>query len=240
MQAVGKTHIGRIRELNEDAFFVSEGPVGALPNLCAVADGMGGHNGGEVASREAIAAFVDCLSRNPGDPLDALIGAVRHANRAVFAKGESDPHLAGMGTTFTACVILANKALIVHVGDSRAYAMTAAGTLTQLTSDHSFVNEMVKAGQLTPEQALHHPKKNIITRALGAEGEVEADGVIWEGHAGERILLSTDGLTNMLGDEQITAILRRQGDLARAAEELIAAANQAGGTDNITVCLLQL
>jgi protein phosphatase len=198
-----------------------------------VADGMGGHRAGEVASATAIdtlqAAFED------GNPIDRAVAA---ANAAVFAKAADDAALRGMGTTLTAVALRPDgTAILGHVGDSRAYLMRD-GAVTQVTDDHSLVEQLVREGRLSPEEAQHHPQRAIITRALGVDADVEVDTYRVDLKPGDRLLICSDGLTGMLSDETIAVALRRYADPQQAAETLVDMANQAGGDDNITVVIL--
>ncbi len=223
-----RSDVGRGRPENEDDFLV-------LPEhgLYAVADGMGGHRAGEVASATAIetlkAAFLG------GQRLDQAVAA---ANAAVFSKGADDPSMRGMGTTLTAVALEGDRtALLGHVGDSRAYLMRD-GAVTQVTDDHSLVEQLVREGRLTPEEAQTHPQRAIITRALGVDADVEVDTYRIDLKPGDRILICSDGLTNMLSNDTIASALRRHTDPQQAADTLVDMANQAGGDDNITVVLL--
>ncbi|MFN8233659.1 MAG: Stp1/IreP family PP2C-type Ser/Thr phosphatase [Actinomycetota bacterium] len=218
--------IGQVRERNEDSFLVA-------PPLYAVADGMGGHRGGEVASGLALET-VEALA-NAGE--GALTDQVREANRAVFERSMTDRAVSGMGTTLTALTVDDDAAHVAHVGDSRAYLLRA-GALRQLTEDHTLVNRMVKAGEISPEEAEVHPHRNVVTRALGTEPDVQVDRQDVPLLDGERLLLCSDGLTNMVTTEQIRAILEANPSPQDAATRLVRAANRAGGIDNITVIVV--
>ena len=225
-----RTDVGRGRPENEDSILVD-----AAHGLYAVADGMGGHRAGEVASATAIdtlkAAYV------AGRRLDE---AVEAANAAVFAKAADDDALRGMGTTLTAVALEDDHtALLGHVGDSRAYLMRDS-TVTQVTDDHSLVEQLVREGRLRPEEAQNHPQRAIITRALGVEAEVEVDTYRVDLKPGDRLLICSDGLTNMLSNDTIAVTLRRHADPQQAADTLVDMANQAGGDDNITVVVLDV
>jgi protein phosphatase len=226
--AAGVTDVGRIRDGNEDDFLVD-----ARTSLVAVADGMGGHRAGEVASATALEALRAAVAS--GQPLrDAMAGA----NDAVLEKSGADQDLQGMGTTLTAGTLAAGGNLLVgHVGDSRAY-LVRDGKLTQITNDHSLVEEMVREGELTPEQAEVHPQRSIITRALGIDPAVEVDVYPVELRPGDRILLCSDGLTTMVRPDEIARILARESDPERAAQALVDAANAAGGEDNVTALVV--
>jgi PPM family protein phosphatase len=228
--AAGVTDVGRVRDGNEDDFIDQSNRLG----LVAVADGMGGHRAGEVASATALEALRAAVAS--GQPLrDAIEGA----NDAVLEKSVSDQELAGMGTTLTAGMLGSDGYLVVgHVGDSRAY-LVRDGELTQITHDHSLVEEMVRGGELTREQAEVHPRRSIITRALGIDPEVEVDEYPIELRPGDRILFCSDGLTTMLRPDEMASILSREHDPKRAAQLLVDAANAAGGEDNITAVIVE-
>jgi protein phosphatase len=222
------TDVGRVREVNEDAYLVDE-----AMGLYAIADGVGGHQAGEVASSTALEALRAAI--HAGKPLR---DAIEEANDAVFAKSLTDDDLRGMGTTITAATFATGDTLLVgHVGDSRAYLMRD-GDLRQLTTDHSRVQELVDDGRLTAEEAAVHPMRNIITRAIGMDETVEVDVYPVELLVGDRVLFCSDGLTDMLQDDFLGTELRREDDPARAASNLVDAANRAGGIDNITVLVL--
>jgi protein phosphatase len=222
--------VGRSRDDNEDAYVVDERLV-----LFAIADGMGGHRGGEVASWTAIEALRAAVANG-----NAINLAISKANEAVIERAAGDPEVAGMGTTMTAVVPAAGRTVLIgHVGDSRAYLLHD-GTLSRLTDDHSLVEEMVREGRLTHEQAESHPRRNIVTRALGQEHDVEVDLYTLDVSPGDRILLCSDGLTVMVRDRDVERIVRGESDPQRAVELLVDAANEAGGEDNITVILLDV
>jgi serine/threonine protein phosphatase PrpC len=226
------TDVGRVRERNEDGFLTQE-------PLFAVADGMGGHRGGAVASRVAL----EILSQMEGDSMagdgaaEGLTDMVNQANDAVLERASEEPRLSGMGTTLTAVVVQPGRIHLAHVGDSRAY-MLRAGKLRQLTEDHSLVQRMVKEGKLTPQEAEVHPQRSVLTRALGVEPELQVDHETVEVRPGDRILLCSDGLTTMVTEEEIHRILSEHDDPQRAADALVSAANQAGGVDNTTALVL--
>jgi protein phosphatase len=228
VDTIARTDTGRQRRGNEDASY-------AQPPLFVVADGMGGARAGEVASRIAVEMFERGLPPD-GTPESRLTVVAQDANREIHALSLAERELDGMGTTLTAAYLDESYLAIAHVGDSRAY-MFRAGELARLTEDHSLVDELVKAGKLTEEQALEHPQRSIITRALGPEAEVAVDTRNYPLRAGDVLLLCSDGLTSMLSDPQIAAILVAATSLQEAAERLIDAANEAGGRDNITVVL---
>jgi PPM family protein phosphatase len=229
----GTTDVGRQRSTNEDSLFVQ-------PPYFAVADGMGGAKAGEVASQLAVEVLEEEIARHPDDPPEAqLAEALREANKRIFELSTDDESRRGMGTTVTAARVHDRDVSLGHVGDSRAYRMRE-GSLEQLTRDHSLVAELQRSGQLSPEAAEHHPQRSIITRALGPEPDVEVDTYTVPGREGDVFLLCSDGLTGMVSDDEMASILRRAGSLDAAADNLIRAANQSGGKDNITVVLFSL
>lgn len=220
--------VGRHRTANEDAMLADD-----HRSLFVVADGMGGHNAGEVASATALEVLVSRV-----DEGTSLAEAAGEANTTILAKATGAPDLAGMGTTLTAVTIRDGRtAVFAHVGDSRAYLMRG-GDLTQITEDHSVVEELVRDGRLTPEDAMVHPHRSILTRALGVEDHVEVDAYEVDLLPGDRLLLCSDGLTSMVRDPAISVVLRRERNAQRAAETLVDLANRAGGIDNITVIVL--
>ena len=217
---------GRRRRRNEDAYVVQ-------PPLFAVADGMGGAQAGEIASRLA----AEALRESPGDDSgeERVAALIREANRRVYDRSQEDSAVTGMGTTVTVALLEDGLVRIGHVGDSRAY-LIRNGLLEQLTEDHSLVAELMRDGKLSPEEAETHPQRSVITRVLGTEPDVDVDTFSVEARPGDLFLLCSDGLTTMVGDESILRIVKRErGDLERAARALVSAANGAGGEDNITV-----
>jgi PPM family protein phosphatase len=231
VEQAGLSDVGRQREANEDSYVVST-------PLFAVADGMGGAQAGEVASRTAAKVFAE-RDGPDGTPEQRLTSMTREANRRIHDLSQSDETRRGMGTTLTAAMVSAEGVSLAHVGDSRAYRLRE-GKLEQLTDDHSLVAELERSGQLTREAAEHHPQRSIITRALGPEADVEVDSHTHKALPGDVYLLCSDGLTGMVSDEEMEAIVRGADTLAEAAETLIRAANQSGGKDNITVVLFRL
>ncbi len=227
----GLSDVGRQREANEDSYVVAS-PV------FVVADGMGGAQAGEVASRTAAEVF-EQPDDEGGTPEEWLSRLTREANRRIYELARNDSSRRGMGTTLTAAMLTDGGLSVGHVGDSRAYRLRR-GELTQLTHDHSLVAELVRSGQLTAEAAEHHPQKSIITRALGPEPDVEVDAHTHAVRDGDVYLLCSDGLTGMISDDEVTAILRGSQTLQEAAEALVRAANQSGGRDNITVVLFRV
>ncbi|MGB9184503.1 MAG: Stp1/IreP family PP2C-type Ser/Thr phosphatase [Solirubrobacteraceae bacterium] len=226
-----KTDTGRQRRDNEDNAL-------ARAPLFVIADGMGGAQAGEVASKIAVEAFQAELP-DAGSPEERLADRTQDANRKIYEISRAEHERAGMGTTLTAVYVDDADLAVAHVGDSRAY-LFRHGELGRLTQDHTLVEELVRRGKLTEEQAAEHPQRSIITRALGVDPEVEVDTRTYAGRAGDVVLLCSDGLTSMISEDEIVSILNGEDDLDRAAERLIAAANEAGGRDNITVILFRL
>jgi serine/threonine protein phosphatase PrpC len=222
---------GRQRRANEDSLL-------ARSPLFVVADGMGGAQAGEVASRIAVEAFQPGLAETSHPELE-LAELARAANAHIHELSHAHAEQAGMGTTLTALYVGEQEVAIAHVGDSRAYCLRD-GQLLRLTDDHSLVDELMRQGRLTPEEAIEHPQRSVITRALGPEGTVEVDTRSFRARDGDVYLLCSDGLTTMIGEDQIASTLLAHERLRDAGEALIAAANQAGGRDNITVVLLRL
>jgi PPM family protein phosphatase len=223
---------GRERRANEDSYL-------ARAPLFVVADGMGGARAGEVASRTAVELFAAGLDERIATPEERLARRVQDANERIHELSRADSRRAGMGTTLTAVHVGGTELTIAHVGDSRAYCLRD-GILTMLTEDHSLVAELVRQGKLTEQEAEEHPQRSIITRALGPEPVVLVDTLTIRAQAGDVYLLCSDGLTGMVGDDRLRALLLGAPSLERAAGDLIAAANEAGGRDNITVVLLRL
>lgn len=225
------TDTGRQRPANEDSLLVRA-------PLFVVADGMGGAQAGEVASHMAVESFKHGLP-NRADPQESLVELAEEANARINERSRSDARHAGMGTTITAAYVGEQDVSIVHVGDSRAYCLRD-GELLRLTDDHSLVDELIRQGRLTPEEAEEHPQRSVITRALGPEPTVEVDARSFRGRAGDVYLLCSDGLTTMVGEEELARVLSEHDRLRDAGRALIAAANEAGGKDNITVVLARL
>jgi protein phosphatase len=222
---------GRKRRRNEDAF-VND------PPLFAVADGMGGAQAGEVASRLAATALRENQVGAPAE--QRVVSLIQEANRRVYERSSEDAAVSGMGTTMTVALVEDGRVLIGHVGDSRAY-LVRDGRLDQLTEDHSLVAELLRSGKLSPEEAEAHPQRSVITRAIGTDPDVDVDTFTIEPKAGDVFLLCSDGLTDMIADETILELVERhRDDLDTAAKALIRAANKAGGVDNITVVAFEI
>lgn len=237
MKICSLTDIGAKREMNQDYLYSSDEPVGALPNLFIVADGMGGHNAGEFASRYAVETMVDTARKTEKkDAVGILSECIANANEALLMRAREHEEMRGMGTTVVAAVIHGQELVTVNVGDSRLYLI--GDEIRQVTRDHSLIQEMVRLGELDETKAKNHPDKNIITRAVGAEEAVRADIFESELNPGELILLCSDGLTNMVSDEEILRVLHEPQDLMSKTEYLVKLANQNGGRDNITVIII--
>ena len=231
-----RTDVGRARDRNEDSFYGGA-------HVFAVADGLGGHNAGDVASKIAIEPIKE-LDRKIDDILadrvpDSLTDTVLEANRAVYRKAQADAKVRGMGTTLTAVAIADGAAHLAHVGDSRCYLLRG-GAMNQLSNDHTLVARMVQEGKLTPEEAEVHPQRSILTRALGAEPEVDVDSLHIDLQKGDRLLLCSDGLSSVIGEELIRQVLSTTDELDDGCQRLIDEANAHGGPDNITVIVVEV
>lgn len=233
------TDIGKKRKLNQDFVYASQEPVGNLPNVFIVADGMGGHNAGDYASKCTVETMVreirGCFEKNP---VRILGKAIRVANDQIRRRAREDEALYGMGTTVVAATCLGHYLQVANVGDSRLYIIN--DEIRQITRDHSLVEEMVRMGGIDREAARNHPDKNIITRAIGALDTVEIDFFHEELKPGDLVLMCSDGLTNMLEDEEIEKILKERISIEKRAEKLVEAANNNGGKDNIAVILIDV
>lgn len=232
------TDIGKKRQLNQDYVYTSEMPIGNLPNVFIVADGMGGHNAGDYASKYTVETIIKEISEAREDnPVTIIKNAIGIANEHIRQKAEADENLAGMGTTLVVATCMGNILQVANVGDSRLYVVN--DRITQITRDHSLVEEMVRMGGIDRETARSHPDKNIITRAIGASETVKVDFFTVKLQKGDIVLMCSDGLTNMLEDEEIRMILNGQRDIVEKAEELVRAANNNGGNDNIAVVIIE-
>ena len=233
------TDTGRKRKNNQDYVFTSDIAMGPLPNLYIVADGMGGHNAGEYASRYTVdtvaANIVQSQETNASRALDL---ALKEANRGLQEEGAANPAMYGMGTTFVAASVSGSRLLAANVGDSRLYVLHAPSRIRQVTVDHSYVEELIQAGKVDREPARTLPNRNIITRAVGAEQELVVDFYREDLLDGDILLLCSDGLTNMLTDDRIAQIVFENRSLETAADRLLYEANMAGGQDNISVVLV--
>lgn len=238
MKVYSITDTGALREMNQDFCFASDTPVGNLENLYIVADGMGGHKAGDYASRYTTQRLVASVSRNAKkEPVRIIKEAIEKANELLLQEANEDIDKQGMGTTLVAATIFQGRLVVANVGDSRLYIVNEG--IRQITRDHSYVEEMVRLGKVDKSQARVHPDKNIITRAIGATADIEADFFEVELQEGDKILLCTDGLTNMVEDEKILDIIRSRESIQEACENLVELANHNGGRDNITVMLIE-
>ncbi|MBO4292558.1 MAG: Stp1/IreP family PP2C-type Ser/Thr phosphatase [Lachnospiraceae bacterium] len=238
LKAVSITDIGRKRQLNEDCICNREDQVGNFPNLFIVADGMGGHKAGDHASRETVEILTEKIGSSfQEDPKEVFLDAIKTANLKVYQDARRSKELEGMGTTVVACMILEKRLFVMNIGDSRLYVINEA-EIRQITVDHSLVEEMVREGILAREKARNHPKKNIITRAVGVAAEVKPDFYEIDLKAGDKVLMCSDGLSNMLEDETIRVIVNSIGALEEKTRMLVDAANGNGGKDNISVILI--
>ena len=240
MKYFGATHKGRVRQNNEDSFFAEN-------NLFIVADGMGGHRAGEVASRLSIEYFLKAFKDRHDDNNEHSIKSVKKAfqdsisiaNKKVYKESISNPDFFGMGTTFTACYIISDTAHIIHVGDSRAYLLRD-NDLELITSDHTFVGEMYRRGEITYDDAFDHPQRNYLTNVLGVSDAIKPDYHDLKTNKGDRLLLCTDGLNSMLRDEVIYKILKKYSEPEDSVNNLIKKANKLGGKDNTSVIVIDI
>jgi protein phosphatase len=239
LTVAARTDVGMIRSGNEDSFFAH---ATRERGIFIVADGMGGHAAGEVASEmtvQIISRELHDLDSLGDSALDKLAGSIRHANQAVYERTMQESDKQGMGTTASVLLVSGNKFLIGQVGDSRVYLLRD-GALRQLTKDHSYVQEQVDAGLLTPEQARYHPYSNVITRCVGASDNVEPDTYTGEIRPGDVFLVASDGLTGMVDDRRLQQLLLSRASAGRVVDALIAEANYRGGLDNITAIVVQV
>lgn len=238
MKTFSVTDAGVVREMNQDYYFSSDTAVGNLPNLFIVADGMGGHKAGDYASRYTIERVVASVSRNTGEePIAIMKEAINKANELLVAESREDESKSGMGTTLVIGTIIGNKLFVANIGDSRLYVV--GQNMRQITRDHSLVDEMVRLGEINADEARVHPDKNIITRAVGTSDHVEADFFEVEITVDDTILLCTDGLTNMVRDDDILDIIKKYDNAQAATMQLVKEANANGGRDNITVMIIK-
>mgnify|MGYP003288792738 CR=1 FL=1 len=234
MKTFSKTDIGMVREVNQDYVFTSAAPIGNLPNLLVVADGMGGHRAGEYASRLAVEVLKQSLADSvETNPETMIRNAIAHANEGVLNAAKQDENLNGMGTTLVVATVIERTLYFANVGDSRLYLIN--DDIKQLSRDHSLVQEMVRLGGINRDEAKHHPDKNIITRAIGVKDEVEIDFFEYRLKKEDIILMCTDGLCNMVEDEEILHIVKFSRDVVEMVEQLIERAKENGGSDNIGV-----
>lgn len=241
MKSYSITDTGKMREVNQDYIYSSDEPVGSLPNLYITADGMGGYNAGDYASRCCVEEFVAQVKRS-GQPtvISTMKEALSAANASIAAHAAENSELSGMGTTLVAATVFPDKIYVVNVGDSRLYMI--GNEMKQITVDHSYVEEMIRKGELLRKDARIHPKKNVITRAVGVEASVEADYYeVMTEEDSRFLLLCTDGLTNMVEDEEIRHIVMKSADAPEEAlHRLVQRANECGGKDNISAVIIEI
>ncbi len=241
IKAYAKSDIGRVREINQDYYYISDS-IDEL-QLYILADGMGGYNGGEIASNLAIQSAKSYIENNfkqiekDKDSIIQLVASsMEYANMLVFEKSKENKELEGMGTTLEICLIYNNKAYIGHIGDSRIYRIRKE-FIRKLTQDHSYVQKLVKDGKITQEEAIHHPQKNMLMKALGCNAFVEPDVMVKGFLKDDILVMCSDGLTNMVSQEEIYKIAKK--DIEKAPKELVEIANNRGGYDNITVVIIK-
>ncbi|MCR5195541.1 MAG: Stp1/IreP family PP2C-type Ser/Thr phosphatase [Pseudobutyrivibrio sp.] len=239
MISYGKTDVGIERKVNQDTIYASDSRVGNLPNLYIVADGMGGELAGDYASAKCVATIVDGVEHSTEtEPVRILEQVIQSANHLIYTQGKMDPSKAGMGTTLVMATIIDGHLYVANVGDSRLYVAITT-KLKQITKDHSVVAELVRTGELDEDDARTDKRKNMITRAIGAEETISPDYFDVALKGGERILLCSDGLTNMVNDKEIFSVLKSADTLEDRAAKLIQLANKGGGKDNISVIVIE-
>ena len=238
MKSYSATHVGRKRNINQDSIFASDKPVGNLPNLYIVADGMGGHNAGDFASRYAVNTVREYIAGSrEKNPIKLINEAIQLANKGIIREASEHREMLGMGTTIVVTTVIEQYAYTANVGDSRLYLLD--DDLHQITKDHSLVEEMVRMGEITEEEAKVHPDRHIITRAVGASDDVAVDFFDYQVPPDATILMCSDGLSNMVTDTEIHRILAMPSDLSTKTSDLIDEANENGGKDNIAVILVK-
>ena len=237
MQAYAGTDIGCVRTMNQDGYFSSPGPVGPFPNLFIVADGMGGHQAGDYASRYAIETFFEYIRQTDSTNLIRVMDeGIAEANRRVLEKSLENEELAGMGTTMVVAFVEGGQLYVANVGDSRLYLI--GREITQVTEDHSYVAAMMRAGELTEEQARNHPEKNVITRAIGVSRDVKADFFEVDLKPEDKVLMCSDGLSNMIEDQRLYDVISSN-NVEDSVKILIDEAKRNGGYDNITAIVIE-
>ena len=239
MYSVALTDVGRKRLVNQDTVYISDTPVGVLPNLYIVADGMGGEKAGDYASKSLIGYMLTYIEHTIKMPVTAIQGAIEYANANLFAEGSKNPNLSGMGTTVVAASIIDNILHVFNVGDSRCYVLDE-NSISQITKDHSLVEMLVSKGEITRESAEYKENKSKITRAVGAEERVLIDSFEVDLVGNEYVLLCSDGLTNMVDDRKIFNIISSSAGVKSSAKRLVEEANLSGGSDNISILLIDI
>ena len=239
MYSVALTDVGRKRLVNQDTVYISDTPVGVLPNLYIVADGMGGEKAGDYASKSLIGYMLTYIEHTIKMPVTAIQGAIEYANANLFAEGSKNPNLSGMGTTVVAASIIDNTLYVFNVGDSRCYVLDE-NSISQITKDHSLVEMLVSKGEITRESAEYKENKSKITRAVGAEERILIDSFEVDLAGNEYVLLCSDGLTNMVDDRKIFNIISSSAGVKSSAKRLVEEANLSGGSDNISILLIDI
>lgn len=239
MKTYAYTDVGRQRNENQDAVYACDTSIGNLPNLYIVADGMGGHAGGRYASNRAVTTVTEEIKRLLlNHPVQILERAIQTANKQILEEAASLEHMTGMGTTMVVSTIVEGTLFAANVGDSRLYIINE-NQIRQITKDHSLVEEMIRIGEIDRENAKHHPDKNVITRAVGAMDDLKIDFFEIPLEKGDRILMCSDGLSNMVEDGQIVSVFNSHDDIKDKVETLVKLANENGGEDNITVIVIE-
>ena len=239
MKSYSITDVGQKRTVNQDFVFTSETPVGNLPNLFVVADGMGGHKAGDFASSYAVEVLLSTIREDENsNPVKIIRAAIENANTQLLREASDNEAMSGMGTTMVLVTIVGHYAYVANVGDSRLYLIDE-NKISQITKDHSLVEEMVRMGEISRDDARNHPDKNIITRALGAGRDVDVDFFDVRLTPGDILLLCSDGLSNMVPDEEIRQVIRTSETLEETGRRLVSMANDNGGRDNIAVVLVE-
>lgn len=240
MKAVAVTNVGNKRSMNQDFFFSSDEAVGILPNLYIVADGMGGHNAGDFASRYSVERFVELVRESKErTPISVIEAAIKTTNEELIGKARAQREYDGMGTTFVMATLLEDGYLLIaNIGDSRLYIVN--DTINQITQDHSLVAEMVRNGELKKEEARVHPQKNVVLRALSTRSVVSPDYYKIKVNRGDYILLCSDGLWEMVEEGELLKLISEYEEVADIADKMVFMANENGGKDNITVILMKV
>lgn len=238
IKAYALTDVGKTRMVNQDYVYCTNRPVGSLPNLYIVADGMGGHKAGDLASRFSVQTFVETVKHSKSDnPITIISDAIKYTNTKLLELAATSPDYTGMGTTFVVATIVGSSLYVANVGDSRLYVL--ADDFRQVTRDHSLVEEMVNNGTIDRAEARTHERRNVITRAIGGDKDVMADFFEVEVTPGNEILMCSDGLSSMVEDVQLAGVLTSKAPLNEKAEQLVNAANEYGGRDNISLIIIE-
>jgi len=238
MKLFSATDVGQIREDNQDQIYTSDQPIGNLPNIFIVADGMGGHKAGGFASNYAVQILLESIKRDQNfNPIKIIRHAMEDANSQILKKASNNSEMKGMGTTMVVTTVVGHYAYVANVGDSRLYVMD--DNLQQVTKDHSLVEEMIRLGEIKREEAVKHPDKNIITRALGAKEDVEIDFFDMKLTKNAKIILCSDGLSNMVADDEMQELMQQVTEDDNPAQVLVDRANKNGGKDNIAVIVIE-